>query len=111
MRRESLTPSERVMRARMAAYMLHARYDPRETTKPARRAFNQRFLDQVDPDHRLPDRERHRRAESARRAYFTRLAYLSARKRRRALDADGPTVVVKACPGGSRRSGRRIPDR
>jgi len=84
MRRESLTPSERVMRARMAAYMLHARYDPRETTKPARRAFNQRFLDQVDPDHCLPDRERHRRAESARRAYFTRLAYLSARKRRRA---------------------------
>ena len=29
MRRESLTPSERAMRARMAAYMLHARYDPR----------------------------------------------------------------------------------
>jgi len=61
---------------------LHARYDPRETTKPARRAFNQRFLDQVDPDRRLSDRERHRRAEAARRAYFTRLAYLSARKRR-----------------------------
>lgn len=40
MTRESLTPSERVMRARMAAYMLHTRYDPRETTKPARRAFN-----------------------------------------------------------------------
>lgn len=82
MRRESLTPSERVMRARMAAYMLHARYDPRETTKPARRAFNQRFLDQVDPDRRLPERERQRRAEAARRAYFTRLAFLSARKRR-----------------------------
>ena len=70
------------MRARMAAYMLHARYDPRETTKAARRAFNQRFLDQVDPDGRLPDAERRRRAEAARRAYFTRLAYLSARKRR-----------------------------
>ncbi len=82
MRRESLTPSERVMRARMAAYMLHARYDPRETTKAARRAFNQRFLDQVDPDGRLPEAERRRRAEAARRAYFTRLAYLSARKRR-----------------------------
>jgi hypothetical protein len=54
----------------------------RSYSKPARRAFNQRFLDQVDPDHRLPDRERHRRAESARRAYFTRLAYLSARSRR-----------------------------
>jgi hypothetical protein len=82
MRRETLTPTERVMRARMAAYMLHARYDPRETTKAARLAFNQRFLDQVDRDRRLPERERHRRAEAARRAYFTRLAYISARCRR-----------------------------
>lgn len=55
--------------------MLHARYDPHETTRPARRAFNQRFLDQVDPEGRLPERERHRRAEAARRAYFTRLAH------------------------------------
>ena len=82
MRRESLTPSERVMRARMAAYMLHARHDPRETTRAARLAFNERFLDQVDPDRRLAERERLRRADAARRAYFTRLAYLSARKRR-----------------------------
>ncbi len=82
MRRESLTPSERVMRARMAAYMLHARHDPRETTRAARLAFNERFLDQVDPDRRLAERERLRRADAARRAHFTRLAYLSARKRR-----------------------------
>ncbi len=82
MRRESLTPSERVMRARMAAYTLHARHDPHETTKAARSAFNQRFLDEVDPERRLPERERLRRADAARRAYFTRLAYLSARKRR-----------------------------
>ncbi len=82
MRRESLTPSERVMRARMAAYTLHARRDPRETTRPARRAFDERFLDEVDPNRRLPERERLRRADAARRAYFTRLAYLSARKRR-----------------------------
>lgn len=82
MRRESLTPSERVMRARMAAYTLHARRDPRETTRSARAVFNQRFLDEVDPDRRLPERERVRRADAARRAFFTRLAYLSARKRR-----------------------------
>lgn len=82
MRRESLTPSERVMRARMAAYTVHARHDPRETTTAARSAFNQRFLDEVDPERRLPERERLRRADAARRAYFTRLAYLSARKRR-----------------------------
>ena len=93
MRRESLTPGERVMRARMAAYMLHSRYDPRETTKPARRAFDQRFLDQVDPDHRLPDGERHRRAEAARRAYFIRLAYLSARSRRQARRGIASTTV------------------
>jgi hypothetical protein len=72
------------MRARMAAYTLHAHRDARETTKAARRAFNQRFLDDVDPERRLPDRERLRRADAARRAYFTRLAYLSARKRREA---------------------------
>ena len=83
MRRESLTPSERVLRARMAAYALHARHDPRETTKPARAAFNQRFLDEVDPDRSLPKRERLRRADAARKAHFTRLAYLSSRSRRR----------------------------
>jgi len=93
-RRESLTPSERVMRARMAAYVLHARHDPRETTTAARLAFNKRFVDQVDPDRRLPERERLRRADAARRAYFTRLAYLSARKRRGAGQgsAKGPTA-------------------
>ena len=70
MRRESWpTPSERVMRARMAAYMLHARHDPRETTRAARTAFNERFVDQVDPDRRLAERERLRRADAARRAY------------------------------------------
>lgn len=70
-------------RRRIIAAALHARYDPRETTKAARRAFNQRFLDEVDPDGRLSERERQRRADAARRAYFTRLAYLSARSRRR----------------------------
>ncbi len=66
----------------MAAYVLHSRYDPRQTTAPARRAFASRFLDQVDPDRRLPEQERQRRAEAAKKAYFTNLAYLSARRRR-----------------------------
>jgi hypothetical protein len=103
MRRESLTPSERVMRARMAAYMLHARYAPRETTKAARRAFNQRFIDQVDPDRRLPGQERTRRADAARRAYFTRLAYLSARKRHTARTGPEATVDVRHHPSRRRR--------
>ncbi len=71
------------MRSRMAAYILHARYDSHQTTAASHIAFMARFLRQVDPEHKLPEPERHRRAAAARSAYFTRLAYLSARKRHR----------------------------
>ena len=97
MKRESLTPAERVMRARIAAYAQHARHDPRETTRPARAAFDQRFLDEVDPDRRLPAPERQRRAAAARRAYFTRLAYLSALKRRSRRDRLGAGAAGLRC--------------
>ncbi len=82
MTRRGLSPSERVLRARRAAHVLHSRTDPRVTTARARQVFSDRFLDQVDPDRRLPGPERLRRAEAAKRAYFTNLAYLSARRRR-----------------------------
>lgn len=80
--RMSLNPSERVLRARLAAYTLHAKYDPRETTAAARAAFLDRFARQVDPEGTLPQHERTRRAEAARKAYFTRLALKSAQARR-----------------------------
>ena len=82
-RRTGMTPGERSLRGRMAAYRMHALHDPRETTRAARAAFSQRFVDEVDPKRQLPERERLRRAEAARRAYFARLAYLSARRRAR----------------------------
>lgn len=82
-RRESLSPSERSQRGRIGAYLMHSRHDPRVTTAAARRAFSQRFLDMVDPDRVLPEPERLRRAEAARRAHFAQLAYLSARARRK----------------------------
>jgi hypothetical protein len=66
----------------MGAYVVHARYDPRRTTAPARAAFLMRFLDEVDPDRTLPEPERLRRAAAARKAYFTRLAFLASRRRR-----------------------------
>jgi hypothetical protein len=78
-----LTPSERSQRARLAAHVLHSRYDSKELTRAARDKFEQRFLDEVDPDRELPEKERLRRARSARKAYFTRLAYKSAQARRR----------------------------
>ncbi|MGH9122191.1 MAG: hypothetical protein ACRDYC_09645 [Acidimicrobiales bacterium] len=65
------------------AHKLHSLYDSRDLTAEARRVFDGRFLTQVDPDGRLPEGERTRRAESARKAYFVSLAAKSARARRR----------------------------
>lgn len=72
-----LTPQQRSMQARLAAQARWAKTDPVAATAPARDAFMRRFEDDVDPNRELPAAERQRRAESARRAYFTRLALKS----------------------------------
>ncbi len=77
-----LTPAERTLRARAAAYRLHSLYDSRELTANARAAFADRFTRQVDPDGILSESERQRRAECARKAYFADLAARSAKARR-----------------------------
>jgi hypothetical protein len=82
-----LSPAERTLRARAAAYRLHSLHDSRELTANARAAFNDRFARQVDPDGLLPRDERQRRAECARKAYYAALAAKSARARR--LRSDG----------------------
>jgi len=84
LRRDSLTHSERAQRGRIGAYVMHAHHDARSTTAAARQAFGRRFLDLVDPERSLPEPERLRRAEAARKAYFIQLAYRSALARRRA---------------------------
>ena len=76
-----LSPQEATLRGRIGAYALHARYDSREVTAPARAKFLSRFEDEVDPDRLLSPEERQRRAEHARRAHFARLAYASAKAR------------------------------
>ncbi len=83
-----LSPSQRSLRARIGAHALHASHDSRELTAPARATFSARFEREVDPDGVLPEIERKRRADHARKAYFTRLALASARARRKgAADA------------------------
>lgn len=77
-----LSPAERCLRARLAAHTMHARNDARQTTVAARTAFLARFEAEVDPNGALDPEERRRRAEHARRAYFTRLALASAKARR-----------------------------
>lgn len=78
-----MTPKERSMRARIAAYSLHAQSDSRELTASARKAFLDRFERVVDPKGVLDPAERARRARAARKAYFTNLALKSARARRK----------------------------
>jgi hypothetical protein len=72
------------LRARIAAYSRWAKTaDPHGATAPARSAFLSRFEREVDPEGLLPAGERARRAECAKKAYFIRLAYKSAKARRR----------------------------
>lgn len=80
---EPLTAEQRSLRARLAAHALHARRDPREATSTARAALWQRYLDEVDPAHLLPDEERARRAAHARQRDMLRLALASSRARTR----------------------------
>ena len=79
-----MTPEERSQISRMGAHALHSRYDSRAMSQPARDAFMGRFEDEVDPDRVLPEAERRRRVEHAKRLYFTRLAFRSAKARRKA---------------------------
>ena len=48
--------------------------DRTAATAPAREAFYRRFEDEVDPDRKLSEAERTRRAEFARRAFYARIA-------------------------------------
>lgn len=82
-----LTPSERTLRARVAAHALHSQRDSRELTAAARQAFRDSFEKLVDPDGTLDSKERARRAEHARKAYYTTLALKSAKARRLKAEA------------------------
>ena len=75
------------MRATIASHESWARTDDRAArTAPARKAMLSRFEREVDPDGVLTAAERARRAEHARKAYYTRLALKSAQSRRRARE-------------------------
>lgn len=84
----SLTPAQRSMRARAAAYALHAQGGT--STAAGTAAFLARFERQVDPDGKLPPAERARRAAFARKSHMTALALRASRahsRRNRPPDA------------------------
>ena len=81
-------PSTRQLIGSIGAHESWSRTADRSArTAPARRAFNDRFEREVDPDRALPPDVRARRAEHARKAYFQRLALKSAQSRARKADA------------------------
>ena len=101
-----LTPQEAALRGRLGAYTMHSRHDARETTAKAREAFLSRFEREVDPDRVLPEGERRRRAEFARKAHFARLALASARARaKKAARKNGNVAPSQGAAGEEVRDG------
>jgi hypothetical protein len=82
----ALSPVERKLRAKLAAYEQHAR--GLGNTRPATAAFLARFEREVDPDGVLPPEERERRAQYALRAHMVRLSLRAEQKRRRRMAAE-----------------------
>ena len=98
------TDTERTMAARVAAHTSWAHTPDRNArTAPARAALMARFEREVDPTGALLPQERAKRAESARKAYFTNLALKSARSRRTSRDlaatADAADAELSALGG------------
>lgn len=79
-----LTASQRSQQGKMASHSSWARtVNPPKRTANARAAFLARFEREVDPEGQLPAKERIRRAEQRRRAYFQGLALKSSLARSR----------------------------
>jgi hypothetical protein len=80
----SRAPAERSLIGQIAAHQSWAHTQDRSArTAKARQAAFDRFEKEVDPEGLLIPAERARRAASARKAYFARLALKSAQARRR----------------------------
>jgi hypothetical protein len=77
-----MTPGERTLRARAAAYAMLAKHGSRKAALKGQAALLAKFERQVDPNRLLPPEERRHRALNARRAHMARLALASARSRR-----------------------------
>jgi hypothetical protein len=81
---QELTPEQRSLRARIGGYAKSAKYGGPEGTQAAREAGPSGvnyWEKRVDPDRSLPESERKRRAEAAKKAHFTALALRSAQVR------------------------------
>jgi hypothetical protein len=76
-----LSPEQRSIRARIAAYALHGQ--GKTSTEAGRAAFLSRFEIEADPDGTLSPAERSRRAAHLRKAHFYRLRLARSKKQAR----------------------------
>jgi hypothetical protein len=101
-------PARRSLAGKIAANSRWSEVEDRPAaTAAARNAFLSKFETQVDPEGTLPPEERARRAESARKAHFQRLALASAKARsrnskdRHALAAELRAAAAELEAGGA----------
>jgi hypothetical protein len=80
-RASKLTPTQRTLRARIAANTRWAQENPKANAERGQAGLLAKFENQVDPDLVLPQAERTRRAEAARRAHMQQLAFRSSKVR------------------------------
>jgi hypothetical protein len=79
---KNLTPGQRQTRSRQGSHVSWANTTDRTArTEPGRQGMRRKFEDEVDPERTLRPEERAKRAESARKAYFTRLSYMAVKPR------------------------------
>ena len=79
-----LTPSERTLRARIAANARWSREDRTEASERQRRVLLKRFEDAVDPDRTLAPAERAARAQNALAQHMASLSLKASQARRKA---------------------------
>lgn len=90
------TPNERALVARIASHTSWANTrDRSQRTEAARRAFRDRFIEQVPADITDPA-QRAVAAESLRRAHYAQLALKSSQSRRRAREATAAADAADA---------------
>ena len=92
-----LTPTQRTLRARAAAYALHAQGGT--STKAGTTAFLARFEKQVDPDCVLRPEERARRATFARKGYMAGLSLKASRAKTKKTRPTNETSGLVATEG------------
>ncbi len=81
-----LTPTQRSQRARIAAHARWAKEPDRlAATAPGRRAAFEKLLDEVDPEHKLTEAERLKRAKNAQQAQLERIRLAASKSRRRGV--------------------------